>query len=281
MAKQRPTGKCRLCGEVRLLCDSHYLPKGLYRTTGAGGSGLKNPNPVMNINGVLKQISDQYRGFVFCQSCESLLNLRGETWVLANLPKTYGGQFPLQDSLAPLTPMSSSDRVERYDVSGAKGFDVSKLIYFAMSVFWRGAVHNWKTSAGQKAPHVDLGEYEEPMRKFLLDDAPFPDNVVLAIYIWPYKELLPLLYPVVTEQLPQGVLRYWFYVPGLHCFLFTGANLPQEVRDSSATAGLVTLDLDAADDLKEFVKQGIKAQSFGPKIDAMFKEIAAIRASKK
>lgn len=42
------------------------------------------------------------------------------------------------------------------------------------------------------------------------------------------------------------------------------------------------LDLDAADSFKEFVKQGIKAQNFGPKTDAMFaKEIASIRASKK
>ena len=85
MAKQRPTGKCKLCGEERLLCDSHYLPKGLYKTAGAGATGLKNPNPVMNINGVLKQISDQYRGFVLCESCENLFTKQSESWVKQQL----------------------------------------------------------------------------------------------------------------------------------------------------------------------------------------------------
>ena len=281
MAKQRPTGKCKLCGEERLLCDSHYLPKGLYKTAGASATGLKNPNPVMNINGVLKQISDQYRGYVLCESCETLFTKQGESWVLANLPKQYGDPCALQDALAPLTPTSSGQRWERYNVLQVHEFDIQKLIYFGMSIFWRSAVHDWKTSAGQKAPLVDLGAYEEPVRNFLLGNAPFPDDVVLAIDIWPYKDVLPLLHPVVNEQLPQGVRRYWFYVPGLHCVLFTGANIPKDARESAATAGFVTLDLDAADSLKEFVKQGIKAQSFGPRIDAMFKEIASIRASKK
>jgi hypothetical protein len=168
MAKQRPPGKCKLCGEERLLCDSHYLPKGLYKTTGAGATGLKNPNPVMNINGVLKQISDQYRGLVLCESCENLFTKQSESWVLANLPKQYGDPCALQDALAPLTPTSGGQRWERYNVSQAQEFDVQKLVYFGMSIFWRSAVHAWKTSTGQKSPTVDLGAYKEPIRKFLL-----------------------------------------------------------------------------------------------------------------
>jgi hypothetical protein len=279
MAKQRPTGKCKLCGELKQLCDSHYLPKRLYGI--ASAPELKNPNPVMNVNGQLKQISDQYRGFVFCESCEGRFNMLGERWVLANLPKKYGDQCLLQDALAQLTPTLIEHRLERYNVSGVKGFDVQKLVYFGMSVFWRGAVYPWKTSSGQEAPHVDLGVYEEPLRRFLLGIAQFPDDVVLALDIWPYKPVLPFLYPVVTERLPEEVCRYWFYVPGLHFFLFTGANIPKDARESAATGGFVTLDLETADSLKEFVKQGIKAQNWGPKMEAMFKEIASIRASKK
>jgi hypothetical protein len=107
-----------------------------------------------------------------------------------------------------------------------------------MSIFWRSAVYDWKTSTGQKSPTVDLGAYEEPIRKFLLGNAPFPDDVVLAIDIWPYKDVLPLLHPVVTEQLSQGVRRYWFYVPGLHFFLFNGANIPKDARESAAKSSL-------------------------------------------
>lgn len=277
MAKQRQVGKCKLCGEVKTLCDSHYLPKRLYCTV--GGPELKNPNPVMNINGQLKQISDQYRGFVFCEVCEDRLNKLGENWVQANLPKKYGAPFPLQDALAPLTPTFIGDRWERYNVVGEKTFDVQKLVYFGMSIFWRGAVHDWKTTAGQKAPHVDLGVYEKPMRDFLLG-APFPNDVVLALDIWPYKDVLPLLYPVITEQLPEGICRYFFYVPGLLFFLFVGADIPKVVRESALTCGVVTVDLGNAGYFLEFIKQRLKANSRGPKIDAMFKEIVAIRASK-
>jgi hypothetical protein len=280
MVKQRPTGKCKLCGKERLLCDSHYLPKELYKATRAG-TELKNPNPVMNINGVLKQINDQYRGFVLCESCEILFSMRGEGWVLANLPKQYGDSCALQDALAPLTPTSGGPRWERYNVSNTQAFDLPKLVYFGMSVFWRSAVHDWKTSNNQRAPTVDLGAYEEPIRGFLLGNASFPNDVVLAINIWPYKDVLPLLHPVVSEQLAQAVRRYWFYVPGVHFFLFTGASIPKDARESAATAGFVTLDLDTAESLKEFVTQGIKSQKLGPKIDAMLKEIALIRTSKK
>jgi len=209
----------------------------------------------MNINGVLKQISDQYRGFVLCESCENLFTKQSESWVLANLPKQYGDPCALQDALAPLTPTSGGQRWERYNVSQVQEFDVPKLVYFGMSIFWRSAVYDWKTSTGQKAPTVDLGAYEEPIRQFLLGNSPFPDDVVLTIDIWPYKDVLPLLHPVVTGQLPQGVRRYWFYAPGLHFFLFTGANIPKDARESAATAGFVTLDLDAADSLREFVKR--------------------------
>jgi hypothetical protein len=274
VAKRRPIDKCKLCGEVKQLCDSHYLPKRLYRI--ARAPELKNPNPVMSVNGRLKQISDQYRDFVFCESCEGLLNKQGESWILANLPKKYGDRCPLQDALAPLTPTGVGDRWERYNVSGVKAFDVEKLVYFGTSVFWRSAVHDWKTSTGQKAPPVDLGAYQEPMRRFLLGSAPFPDDVVLALDIWPYKSVLPFLQPVVTE-----VGRYWFYVPGLHFFLFVGTDIAKDARESDATHGVITLDLVTADYLLNFTTELIKLQYRGPEMDAMFKEIAAIRASKK
>src|SRR5438270_10626815 len=102
MTKQRPVGECKLCKLVRELCDSHYLPKRLYAFGRA--EKLKNPNPVMSINGELKQISDQYRGYVFCKDCEDLLNKNGEKWVLANIPQNYDDPFPLHLALEPLTP---------------------------------------------------------------------------------------------------------------------------------------------------------------------------------
>jgi len=60
MAKKRPVGTCKLCEERKLLCDSHYLPKRLYEILNA--PELKNPNPVMSINGALRQRLDRNSG---------------------------------------------------------------------------------------------------------------------------------------------------------------------------------------------------------------------------
>jgi hypothetical protein len=264
-----------MCGKVKKLCYSHYLPRGLYLF--ARAAELKNPNPVMSVNGELKQISDQYQDYLLCESCEGRLSALGEKWVLANLPTSYGAEFPLHKVLEPITPKLIEERVNVYDVSGVEAFDMRKLVYFGLSVFWRGGVHDWKTRSGLRAPRVGLGSHEEPIRKFLLDDEPLPKSLTIAINVWPYRPVLPLVHPVVQEQMPD-CSRYWFYVPGLHFFLFAGPSIPQDAKGSDATTGVVAVDLDAADSLHAFIKSAIKTHSRGPKIEGMFKEIAAIRA---
>jgi hypothetical protein len=207
------------------------------------------------------------------------LNKKGESWLLANVPKKYGGEYPLQDALVPLTPTVSVRRFDQYNVSGVKPFDLEKLVYFATSVFWRGGVHDWKTNIGQKASAVDLGVYLEPMRRFLLGE-PFPDNMVLTVNIWPYKPVHPLIQPVTSEQLSQTEWRDWFCAPGLYFFLFVGSHIPKEVRDSSVSHGVVTVDRDTADSILKFFKDGLRSQIRGDQMEAMFKEIEAIRKIK-
>src|SRR5580698_8365510 len=79
MARQRPIDKCKLCGLVKELCDSHYLPKRLYAFLRA--AQLQNPNPLMGVAGKLRQVSTQFRDYVFCDTCEDLFSKHGEKWV--------------------------------------------------------------------------------------------------------------------------------------------------------------------------------------------------------
>jgi hypothetical protein len=101
---------------------------------------LKNPNPIMSVRGELTQISDQYRGYVFCSDCEDLLNKNGEKWIQNNIPRSHDSAFPLQDAIKLLTPVHIEDDLNVYNVSGEKAFDIEQLVYFGMSIFWRGAV---------------------------------------------------------------------------------------------------------------------------------------------
>jgi hypothetical protein len=75
------------------------------------------------------------------------------------------------------------------------GIDRQKLGYFALSVFWRGSVHVWRGSS-KKAPVIQLGEYEEPIRRYLLGETPFPAGIAVMPF-------------VCTDQFSQSV----FYEP--------------------------------------------------------------------
>lgn len=276
MAKRRPVDKCGLCGMVRELCDSHYLPKRLYAFLRA--AQLKNPNPLMEVAGELKQVSVQFRGYVFCKKCEDLFSGRSEKWILANIPHDYDAPFPLQDAINKLTPAFRGKNLVLCNINGVGSFDVKQLVYFGMSIFYRGAVHEWKTTTGLVAPKVSLGEVEEPIRKFLLGDGPLPDDtkMVLSVDVWPYKKIHQVAYPACESNLAE-CRRYWFHIPGLIFYLCLGSAIPADMRLRNAANGIVGLDLSAADSVIEVTRQGVKSKS-GSSVEAMNKEIAAIRA---
>ena len=186
-----PQGTCKLCLEYKELSDSHYLPKRLYAFGRA--RQMKNPNPLVVSDKSAKQVSDQLRGHVFCKGCEELFNKNGEAWVLAKIPHDYGEPFPLQDALAPEKPLAIGRDVNLYDGSSIKAFDMEKLVYFGLSIFWRGAAHNWKSTFGLSAPKVDLEDYFEPLRLFLRKQSPIPR-------IWCYRSTSDR-----TKGLPGGI----------------------------------------------------------------------------
>jgi hypothetical protein len=278
MPKRRPVRPCKLCGETRELCYSHYFPRRLYAF--ARAAELKNPNPVMSINGQLKQVSDQYQDYLLCKGCEDRFSNLGEKWVLAILPVTYGGEFPLHKVVEPITPKCIAPRLKVYDLSRVEAFGIKQIVYFGLSIFWRSAVHHWRTPSGSEAPKVELVGYEEPIRRFLLSSEPLPNEIVLTVNLYPYKPVLPLVHPVIQER-ADGFSRYWFYIPGLHFLLFAGPQIPVDAKESDSMAGIVNVDLQSADSLRSFITTGIKRQLKGPKIQSMFKEIERVRGTRK
>lgn len=267
--------KCKLCLRTKKLRDSHYLPKSVYRS--ALAKQLKNPHPVVIANGQWKQVSDQLRGPVFCANCEQKLNKNGETWVMARTPHKYEEIFPLQKALLTIERSAFQDRLDIYQVRGKEGFDLDKLIYFGLSIFWRGSVHRWKSTSGAYAPQFSLGEYEEPLRLFLLGKRSPPNGVVLTLDVWPYSSRHQLSYPV--EELPMAKCRrYWFVVPGLLYRLYLQETIPVGVRNRNLIDGIVGVDRNAIDRVLELTRERLERTWKGPKIDAMIQEIRCIRS---
>lgn len=128
MARQRPRDKCKLCGLVKELCDSHYLPKRLYAFLRA--AQLQNPNPLMEVAGKLRQVSTQFRDYVFCETCEDLFSKHGEKWVLANIPHDYDAAFPLQNAINQVTPIFKGNDLVLCNVNGVTAFDIKSARVF-------------------------------------------------------------------------------------------------------------------------------------------------------
>lgn len=94
---------------------------------------------------------------MLCSQCEERLNSGGERWTLA---RACGpSAFPLRELIAALPANSGAAPGLRWVRADAgSGIDSGKLGYFALSLVWRYAA----------AGRLQLGEWAEPLRQFLL-----------------------------------------------------------------------------------------------------------------
>jgi hypothetical protein len=60
---------------------------------------------------------------------------------------------------------------------------MDKFAYFAISVVWRGAAHDWVLPDGGVRRHDASGGFVEPMRLYLLGQAPFPPDTSLIVVV--------------------------------------------------------------------------------------------------
>ncbi len=233
---------------------------------------LKNPNPVVMSPRKVQQVSDQLRGFAFCNDCEQMLSRKGERWVLANIPTDQGNPFPLQDALVAETPVLYAQDLNVYAGRKITAFDMDQLIYFGMSIFWRAAVREWKTTLGAVAPPVDLREYCEPIRQFLLG-GPFPDDVAILIYVHNLKPA-PNAATTVLPGKDHTRRFYWFYLSGLGFKLYLGKKTPQQIRQLCAVHsadGFVLVDAEFGKMVRAFLKDYLTSQELSPKLREFLK----------
>jgi hypothetical protein len=97
--------------------------------------------------------------------------------------------------------------------------DTDKLIYFALSVFWRAGASKWRwrqTSAG-----IDLGPYLEPMRSFLLGESGFLENAALMVRV---MEVSPIRRGIMLPETANlnGVHSHTFAMAGFGFLLAVG-----------------------------------------------------------
>ena len=271
-----PTGVCKLCLQTRALQDSHYLPKGAYRINRA--PALKNPHPVVLSNDNLLQSSAQLSDYLLCSDCEQRFSKNGEAWVLGNVPRNYGEKFPILDALNAEAPLLVDGGTKLYAGARAKLLDMEKIVYFAVSVFWRGAVHLW-ASLRSEAPDVRLCAYEEPIRQFLLGGSALPDDVTLWVSVCPNGSVLNAMLVPWEAHLPE-CSRYLFYVSGLFFVLHFAYKLPQSYRTTCAYHSpdkIIWVSMEFENVIRQVLRDHA-VSSDDSKVQKMLQEIAKIRS---
>jgi hypothetical protein len=204
-------GTCRLCGASGPLCLSHLIPKRVFEVILSADPGQKAPIMMTNRLTVMKH--GQIKDYVLCEGCEDLFNKNGERYVFEMMNTPEG--FKLLDRLKVAPPMSFN-AADSIVFSGTDvGFDMDKLAYFGLSVFWRAGAHRWPSKLT-----VD------PIGTFLLGGS-WPGG--LSLMVTAAEDVFSQGYsffPGRTVGLSAPMLSYGFLTCGIHFALCLANPVP-------------------------------------------------------
>ncbi|MFK7996922.1 MAG: hypothetical protein AB8B87_22485 [Granulosicoccus sp.] len=121
-------GICAVCLQLSNLQDSHYIPKGVFKTT--GNAGEEYESQLVHIN--IKTGTASYSNFrptqkLLCSNCEQRFSDRGENLVIPDL--RIHSKFPLHDDILAAVPNDAS--VTPLNMGK---LNVQAYAYFALSV---------------------------------------------------------------------------------------------------------------------------------------------------
>lgn len=220
-----PQGICKLCLQTKDLQDSHLIPAAMYRYMRA--LSQKNPNPVVAGRKVTATTSRQITERLLCAECEDLLNKNGEREVLKWV--WNGKRFPLGERLAVAHPHYTFRDFQAFSGT-AIGIDTEKLAYFALSMVWRTAIHQWNTPFGGKTTVLNLGTVEEPIRRYLRGEARLPSDIaIIATACIDPGSLKSFYIPSRVSGVPG--ISFAMLTLGIHLMVSIGSNLPPRMRE--------------------------------------------------
>ena len=205
----------------------------VYRLVGGGD------NPIQVSRTTAVETSRQVQSPLLCSSCEQRFNSRGEAWT-ARYCWRLPNSFLLHDVLSAGKPIAEDAETRVYRAKDFPDLHVEKFVYFALSTFWRAAVHKWTADPNDL---IDIGEHEPSLRRYLLDEGPLPTDIALAMMVsWSKADDMNQMMTLPYFAGPDPVRKYKFDIPGISFTLMLGPGLPGEiVRTCTAHVGIVTV----------------------------------------
>lgn len=228
-----PIDVCKLCREMKSLQESHFLPAALYpakRKPSFAGPSRR----IVTLDSKDKHIKD----YVLCFDCEQRFDRNGESEVLHWVsPKSK--TFRLGERLIVALPRDYNPRDPDQSLSRYSGDDIGvnmdKFAYFAISIVWRGAVHDWALPDGSVRPHNALGEFVDPMRLYLLGQAPFPPDTSVIVIVCSDDESRKV-WTVPSVHIEADCLNFRFHTFGVMFRVMMGYRQWDFYRELSCTS---------------------------------------------
>lgn len=225
------------------------MPAGIHRIVRDGAA------QTIQIAGTTATLSShEDRAHLLCSACELRFERHGEDWMLDNCWRSPA-DFPLLDLLErTATPHAKGD-TRAYLGRTIPGVDVDRIVYFAASMFWRGGVHTWsapKSKTNNAPPNrLRLGPYLEPLRVFLVGEAPFPEHMYLSTWVELKRDEDANRYAVPPFMaFDTGYHIFRFFIPGMVFTLWVGKTVSGEIqRTCTSRSGLLVLR--PIDDLRD------------------------------
>jgi hypothetical protein len=200
------------------------MPRAMYK--GLRDRTRKNPNPIFITSALTATTSKQVTDYVLCADCERRFDKHGEAYMMPMIGK--GSRFPLRDRMKVAIP--AREDAESVEYSGATlGIDTDKLGYFALSMVWRGAVHEWRGPFGEKLNLLDLAGMQEPVRQYLCGQAAFPDAAIVVRVCNDRTSREALLMPSSSGD--QYGPSFEMFVLGVHFFVLLGNTIEPSIRN--------------------------------------------------
>ena len=217
---------CRLCRRTDLpLRQSHYLPAALYRI-------ISKPqwNPVVVSATTAISTSEQVVNELLCDECERRFSDGGEAWVIS---KCWRDEriFPLREDLLAVGAVTSGPELSVFEAANIPTVRPDQLAYFAASVFWRGAAHNW-TIQRKKVDRLPFGPFAEAFRLYLMG-GPWPSHTALRVYVGQgMEEFRNTTVAFPHRSYKKEFSLYAFTIPGMTFYLFLGNGIPEPIARS-------------------------------------------------
>jgi len=197
------------------------MPAGAYKLARNGGQQAL----VMMTSTNTFTSTKETQTYMLCASCEDRFSRNGEAYTLSKL-QVSKRDFPLRtllrsapNALLANDPKSSTSVYAGTEVSG---LDVEQLEYFALSVFWRGALEGWP-----RYKPIKLDQYREELRQYLLSPAPRRLSKGVAMFLLVHADDVQIRNMLFPHSDPlDGKWIHEFRIPGLTCKLHTGHGVP-------------------------------------------------------